>query len=134
MCSLTVPHSQRSTRRALAFSNPLQRPSTNTPFPRLPPPPKHNQDGNYPLGSGSFDDIGVGAGEGFTINVPLPPGSGSGAYRGAFERIVMPALDAFEPQIIFASAGYDAGYMDPLGHMMCSSDDFRCCGVAWGFV
>ncbi|KAI8475598.1 MAG: histone deacetylase [Monoraphidium minutum] len=84
-----------------------------------------HQDGNYPLASGSVDEVGSGPGEGFTLNVPLPPGSGSGAYRAAFDRVVGPALDAFRPQLILVSAGYDAGYMDPLGQMMCSSEDFR---------
>ena len=44
-------------------------------------------------------EIGIGKGEDFTINVPLPPGSGSGAYRAAFDRVVVPALDAFRPQV-----------------------------------
>ena len=81
----------------------------------------HSQDSNYPIGSGAMSEAGKGAGEGFTVNVPLPPGSGSGAYRGAFERIVLPALDAFAPQLIFASAGFDASAMDPLASMMVSA-------------
>jgi acetoin utilization deacetylase AcuC-like enzyme len=73
-------------------------------------------------------ETGTGAGHGFTINIPLPPGSGSGAYRGAFDQVVTPALDAYQPQLILVSAGYDASYMDPLGHMMLGSKDFR-----WGW-
>jgi acetoin utilization deacetylase AcuC-like enzyme len=53
-----------------------------------------------------MSDTGAGRGEGFTINVPLPPGCGSGAYRGAFDRVVEPALDAFRPQLILVSAGW----------------------------
>jgi hypothetical protein len=52
------------------------------------------------------DEVGAGRGEGFTLNVPLPPGSGSGAYRSAFDRVVEPALDAFRPQLILVSAGW----------------------------
>ena len=70
-------------------------------------------------------EVGTGAGQGFTINVPLPPGSGSGAYKATFDQVVTPALDAFQPQLILVSAGYDASYMDPLGHMMLGSEDYR---------
>ncbi len=62
---------------------------------------------------------------GFTINVPLPPGSGSGAYRASFDRVVLPALDAFSPELLLVSCGFDAAYLDPLSHMMLSSEDFR---------
>ncbi|GFR46729.1 hypothetical protein Agub_g8352 [Astrephomene gubernaculifera] len=84
-----------------------------------------HQDSNYPLGSGAVTETGVGPGEATTINVPLPPGSGSGAYRAAFTRVVLPALSAFRPQLLLVSAGYDASYMDMLGAMILSSEDFR---------
>ncbi len=67
----------------------------------------------------------MGVGEGTTINVPLPPGSGAGAYRAAFNRVVVPALEAFRPDLIFVSCGFDASFMDPLAAMICSSEDFR---------
>jgi hypothetical protein len=145
--------------------------------------------------AGGLEEVGKGAGTGYTLNVPLPPGSGSGAYRAAFDRVVAPALDAFQPELILVSAGrfffsatpyccfgrcqclllecrlvslqlllgacvqvqeeqqpvgatcarrpadwpdccalsgcvfvctgYDASYMDPLGHMMLGSEDYR---------
>jgi hypothetical protein len=84
-----------------------------------------HQDGNYPLHSGKADEAGDGAGKGLNINVPLLPGSGSGAYRAAFDRIVSPALDLFRPDLVLASAGYDASYADPIGQMMLGSEDFR---------
>ncbi|KAF6262071.1 hypothetical protein COO60DRAFT_1268392 [Scenedesmus sp. NREL 46B-D3] len=88
-----------------------------------------HQAGNYPLFSGENGDadtsIGRGLGSGTTINVPLPPGSGSGAYRAVFDRVVGPALDMFEPQLVLVSAGFDASYMDPLGQMMLGSEDYR---------
>ena len=84
-----------------------------------------HQDGNYPLVGGKSDEVGAGAGEGFNLNVPLPPGSGSGAYRAAFERVVAPALEAFRPDLVLVSAGYDASYADPLGQMMLGSQDYR---------
>jgi acetoin utilization deacetylase AcuC-like enzyme len=55
--------------------------------------------------AGPITDTGAGRGTGFTLNVPLPPGSGSGAYRAAFDRVVGPALDAYRPQLILVSAG-----------------------------
>lgn len=84
-----------------------------------------HQAGNYPLFSGDVSEIGQGPGVGTTLNVPLPPGSGRGAYRAVFDRVVAPALDMFGPQLVLVSAGFDASYMDPLGHMMLGSEDYR---------
>lgn len=55
----------------------------------------------------------------------LPFGSGSGAYRAAFERVVLPALRKFRPQLIVVPSGFDAGGWDPLGRMMLSSSTYR---------
>lgn len=84
-----------------------------------------HQDNNYPQGHGLITEIGGSGAEGATINVPLPPGSGMGAYEYCFERLVIPALERFKPDIIFVSSGYDASYADPLGSMILSSDSFR---------
>lgn len=62
---------------------------------------------------------------GTNINVPLPPGSGSGAYRAVFDRVVVPALDAFKPQLVLVSSGFDASFYDPLAAQMCNSEDYR---------
>ena len=59
------------------------------------------------------------------LNIPLPPGSGSGAYRTAFERIVLPAVDEFEPHLIVIASGFDSCALDPLGMQMLSSEDYR---------
>ena len=59
------------------------------------------------------------------MNVPLPPGSGSGAYRAAFDRVAVAALDAYRPELILVSSGFDASAFDPLSAMMLSSEDFR---------
>ena len=68
-----------------------------------------------------------------THPTPRTAGSGSGAYRAAFDRVVVPALDAYRPQLILVSSGYDAAYMDPLSQMMLCSDDYRCvcCVCVW---
>jgi hypothetical protein len=59
------------------------------------------------------------------INIPLHPGSGKGAYSYAFERVVMPALDKFKPDLILVSSGYDASFADPLGAMILTSESYR---------
>jgi acetoin utilization deacetylase AcuC-like enzyme len=58
-------------------------------------------------------------------NLPLPPGSGHGAYLAAFERVVVPALLRFRPEAIFVASGFDGGAMDPLGRMLATSATFR---------
>ena len=84
-----------------------------------------HQDDLFPPDSGRIDDKGKGEGRGFNLNIPLPPGSGSVAYRAAFDDIVMPALETFAPEAIFLPCGFDASALDPLGIMMLSSEDFR---------
>jgi acetoin utilization deacetylase AcuC-like enzyme len=83
-----------------------------------------HQDNCFPPGSGPVERTGEGPGEGFNINVPLPPGSGDGAYGAAFERIVVPALERFRPELIIVASGLDASAMDPLGRMMVSADGY----------
>jgi len=84
-----------------------------------------HQDNNYPPGSGGITDIGEGAGLGYNINVPLPPGSGVGAYVATFERVVAPAVTAFRPELILIASGLDASAMDPLASMMMTSEGYR---------
>ena len=52
-------------------------------------------------------------------------GCGRGAYKYAFERVVLPALDKFEPELILVSSGFDASFADPLGTMMLTSESYR---------
>jgi len=70
----------------------------------------------YP-GTGSADDIGVGEGEGFTVNLPLPAGTGDDEIVSRYETEVAPALERFRPDVLLVSAGFDACYRDPLGGM-----------------
>ncbi len=65
----------------------------------------------YP-GSGYEHEIGSGAGEGFTLNVPMPAGSGDREYRRAFAARVIPRLEEFRPQFLLVSAGFDASAED----------------------
>lgn len=84
-----------------------------------------HQDNLFPDGRGNLSETGGPGAPGGNINIPLPPGSGSGAYREAFEQVVLPALARFRPEMIFVASGFDAAAMDPLGCMMLSSADFR---------
>ncbi|MEX2215772.1 MAG: histone deacetylase [Phycisphaeraceae bacterium] len=77
----------------------------------------------YP-GTGHEHEKGKGSGEGFTLNIPLLPESGDDIYRESFEVRVIPALEAYRPQFILVSAGFDAAAADPLGHMLVSTEGF----------
>jgi len=83
-----------------------------------------HQDGLFPVGSGHREETGAGEGEGATINVPLPAGSGRAAYLDAFDRVVRPALDRFAPQFVLVASGLDASMCDPLGRMNLTSECF----------
>jgi acetoin utilization deacetylase AcuC-like enzyme len=70
----------------------------------------------YP-GTGSTNEVGIGEGEGFTVNVPLSMGYGDGEYAGIFEKILKPVTLDFDPDLILVSAGFDIHGNDPLGGM-----------------
>lgn len=74
---------------------------------------------------GGVEWRGEGAGLGTTLNVPLPAGSGEGAYLSAFSRVVLPALARFKPDLILVASGLDACSHDTLGRMMLHSDSYR---------
>jgi acetoin utilization deacetylase AcuC-like enzyme len=67
----------------------------------------------YP-GTGPASYVGEGAGEGFTVNFPVPPGTGDAGYRSLVEHVVVPLMFAFDPQLALVSAGFDAHRADPL--------------------
>jgi acetoin utilization deacetylase AcuC-like enzyme len=73
----------------------------------------------YP-GSGGPDDQTE-----TTVNVPLRAGSGDDEYLDAFARVVEPAVERFEPELVLVSAGFDAHASDPLADMLVSEDGFR---------
>ncbi|OFV84604.1 MAG: hypothetical protein A2W26_09595 [Acidobacteria bacterium RBG_16_64_8] len=79
----------------------------------------------YPGGFGSPEQTGADAGEGYTVNIPLPPGTGNAGYSSAFQRIVVPVVRAFRPDLILISAGQDASAVDPIGRMMVSTVGYR---------
>lgn len=71
---------------------------------------------HYP-GTGRASERGTGAGEGFTINVPMEAGDGDEAYHAIFLNVLLPAADAFKPEFVIISAGFDAHRDDPLASM-----------------
>jgi acetoin utilization deacetylase AcuC-like enzyme len=77
----------------------------------------------YP-GTGASGEIGVGRGEGATVNVPLPAGCGDAEYVGVFQRVLAPVARGFRPDVILVSAGFDAHRDDPLAAMEVSADGF----------
>jgi acetoin utilization deacetylase AcuC-like enzyme len=81
----------------------------------------------YP-GTGAAEERGVSAGEGATLNVPLPAGTGDDGYAEAIRGTVLPALRRFAPDALLLSAGFDAWRDDPLGGMRVTQEGFR----SWG--
>jgi acetoin utilization deacetylase AcuC-like enzyme len=77
----------------------------------------------YP-GTGSAEESGSGAGLGFTINIPFPGGCDDADYRAAFADVVLPAADAFAPELVLVSAGFDAHRRDPLANMLVSEEGY----------
>ena len=77
----------------------------------------------YP-GTGPAQETGAGAGKGTTLNCPLPAGSGRKEIFHAFREKLVPAADAFRPDIVFISAGFDSRMDDPLGSFTLSDADF----------
>jgi acetoin utilization deacetylase AcuC-like enzyme len=65
--------------------------------------------------TGATSECGLESGYGTTLNLPLPHGTGDAGIVGLYDEVVLPALRAFEPEIILVSAGYDGHWADPLG-------------------
>jgi acetoin utilization deacetylase AcuC-like enzyme len=70
----------------------------------------------YP-GTGSVDEVGLDAGAGTTVNIPLPAGAEDHHYRRAFDELVVPLVTAFEAETILVSCGFDTHFADPLASM-----------------
>lgn len=81
----------------------------------------------YP-GSGARAERGVGKAVGTMHNVPLPPGSGDDAFIEAWAGVLLPAIEAFRPEAILVSAGYDAHRDDPLANLQVTERGY--CSVA----
>ena len=77
----------------------------------------------YP-GTGSLHETGAGAWEGYTINLPVPPGSTEELWLSLLEHVVLPAALAFEPDLLLVSAGFDGHASDPLAGCRLQSSSF----------
>jgi acetoin utilization deacetylase AcuC-like enzyme len=80
--------------------------------------------GNLYPGTGPLTDIGSGDGRGFSINLPVPAGSGEDTWLSLLEWIVVPVIEEFRPDLILISAGFDAHRDDPLGGCMLDEASF----------
>ncbi len=89
-------------------------------------------------GSGFVQEVGVGEGEGFSVNVPLYPYTGDETYLWAFREVVPPLIEAFKPDILVTQLGIDSYHTDPLTHLFLTSqgyvrvvEEFASMGLPW---
>jgi acetoin utilization deacetylase AcuC-like enzyme len=75
-------------------------------------------------GTGPLNDVGSGDAEGYSINLPVPAGTGEAAFLSLVEHVVAPAAREYEPDLILISAGYDAHRDDPLGGLALDTSSF----------
>jgi acetoin utilization protein AcuC len=68
-------------------------------------------------GTGAIAERGVGAGDGYSVNIPLPAFSGDGPYMRAIEEVIAPAVIDFAPDVIITQDGVDPHHQDPLAHL-----------------
>jgi acetoin utilization deacetylase AcuC-like enzyme len=84
-----------------------------------------HQEGYFPAGSGPLSERGGDGAPGGNLNVPLPPGSGHGAYLRLTEEVIVPTIREHRPDLLILGAGYDSAAMDPMGRMLLHSDSYR---------
>ena len=75
-------------------------------------------------GTGAVGERGRGEAAGTKINIPLPHGAGDRAFLAAYEQVAVPALEAFEPQFVLVSCGWDSHARDPLGALAVSTEGY----------
>jgi acetoin utilization deacetylase AcuC-like enzyme len=77
----------------------------------------------YP-GTGGYREVGEETGKGYTVNIPFSYGMGDDEYEYVFREVLVPLADAYEPEIVLVSAGFDTYYNDPLGGMSVTENGF----------
>jgi acetoin utilization deacetylase AcuC-like enzyme len=98
----------------------------------------------YP-GTGPLHDVGSGDAEGYTINLPVPPGAGESIWLSLVQHLVVPIMRSYEPGLVLVSAGFDAHRDDPLAQCTLATESFakmaahvksaaRALGVPFGAV
>jgi acetoin utilization deacetylase AcuC-like enzyme len=83
-----------------------------------------HQSGIYP-GTGAEHEIGDGAGRGYTLNVPLPALAGDTALGHVWDALIAPHIERFQPQLVLASAGFDAHFRDPLAFLQVTGPGYH---------
>jgi acetoin utilization deacetylase AcuC-like enzyme len=78
----------------------------------------------YP-GTGAVEEVGISAGRGRTVNIPIEPGAGDDDYAQVLDRVVVPILKAFAADVTILSVGYDAHVQDPLAQMQVTTEGYR---------
>jgi len=76
-------------------------------------------------GTGFPEEVGEGAGVGFSVNVPLPPATGDDAYQLVFDGVIVPLLKAFRPDVIVTQLGADSHLSDPLAHLCVTTHTYE---------
>jgi len=82
----------------------------------------------YP-GEGTAAETGQGAGEGFTMNVPIPGGSGDAEFLAGLREGLFPAMESFRPEFVLLSAGFDAHHDDPMTGLTVTDEGFIKAGL-----
>jgi acetoin utilization deacetylase AcuC-like enzyme len=82
-----------------------------------------HEEGLFP-GTGEIHETGTDAGEGTTLNVPLEAGHGNADYLLLLDRMIAPAIERFDPDLLLISAGFDAHRHDPISRMRLSSEGY----------
>ena len=82
-----------------------------------------HQGGIFP-GTGAAEDFGSGEGEGYTLNLPVPAGSGEELWLALLDHVVLPVATAFAPDLVLISAGFDAHRADPLADCLLETSSF----------
>ena len=84
-----------------------------------------HQERCYPQDTGYIEQTGGENASNSNMNIPLPPGGGHATYLEVMERLVLPKLRLFKPDLLVIACGFDAASGDPLSRMMCSAETFR---------
>ena len=88
-----------------------------------------HEDGHYLFpGTGFVEEAGEGEGRGYTVNVPLPPYTRDISYLYAVQEVVPPLARAFRPDLLVTQLGADAHYLDPLTHLLLTTETYEAAG------
>lgn len=85
-------------------------------------------------GTGRIEESGGSGAMGYTINVPLPPGTGDAGYVYAVEKVLLPMAEKFKPQLVLVSAGQDGHFADPLASQRLTTAGYRLLAAAVGRI